>query len=201
MGIGHNQARKQPKQQSLLPNPYAKFNRFTFGGNLRNTRKGRTFRPLSLKHPVHLVFKVERKKIRRGLRSYRGFAVCTLTLKKYAKRFAVKIEQQAICGDHIHVLARFTHRSWGQHFMRVVAGQIAQTFKNEGFWVTGTRSMWKHRPFSRVVFGERARKIARDYVRLNRLESEGRIPYRKERLKGLTEMERRLVEKGDRYPD
>ncbi len=49
--------------------------------------------------------------------------------------------------------------------------------------------LWRHRPFSRVVRGWRAYKIVRDYIQLNEKEALGQIPYRKERLKGLSNSE------------
>lgn len=101
-------------------------NRFAHGGVLRNLRAGRGARPLSTKSAVHLVFKTDKSKLRKGLRSPVVFQICQRTIKKFSKRFFIKIEQLAICDDHIHALIRLTKRSLGQHFFRVVAGQIAQ---------------------------------------------------------------------------
>ncbi|MBC7742245.1 MAG: hypothetical protein H7061_08610, partial [Bdellovibrionaceae bacterium] len=72
------------------------------GGILRNKRRGRKARPLTAKAPVHLVFKIDRRKIKKGFRSPLGFAICNQVIKRYAKRFFVKIDQLAINGDHIH---------------------------------------------------------------------------------------------------
>ncbi len=52
--------------------------------------------------------------------------------------------------------------------------------------------LWRHRPFSRVVRG-RAYKIVRDYIQLNEKEALGQIPYRKERLKGLSNSEWQIL--------
>ena len=53
--------------------------------------------------------------------------------------------------------------------------------------------LWRHRPFSRVVRGWRAYKIVRDYIQLNEKEALGQIPYRKERLKGLSNSEWQIL--------
>ncbi len=159
------------------------------GGDLRKKRRGRKARPLSTKQAIHLVLKIDRKKIKRGFRSPLGFVICNSVIKRYSKRFFVKIDQLAICGDHIHMIVKLSRRSFGQHFFRVVAGQIAQQMKNNGFWVTDTPSVWKVRPFTRVVRGWQAYKTALDYVRLNLKEAEGKIPYKKERLRGLSSAE------------
>ena len=178
--------------QFSIAKKYTK-NKYSFGGVLRNTRRGRKSRPLSTRSAIHLVFKVDKTKIRKGLRSLIGFKICQKTIKTYSKRFFVKIEQLAICGDHIHILVRFSKRSLGKYFFRVVAGQIAQEFKNNGLWVTDTQSIWKYRPFTRVVFGAKAFEIAKNYVRLNEQEAKGKIPYRKERLRGLTPEEWKIL--------
>jgi REP element-mobilizing transposase RayT len=108
--------------------------------------------------------------------------------------FFVHVEQISIQGDHIHILIRTHRRSQFHYFFRVVAGQIAQVFEKEGLlMMTDTpgrprtkRSLWMYRPFSRVVRGWRAYWIVRDYIQLNEKEALGVIPYRKERLKGLS---------------
>jgi REP element-mobilizing transposase RayT len=176
-------------------------NRYAHGGELRKTRAGRGSRPLSTISSLHLVFKANRHMMRLGYRSPLGFKICNSVIKRYAKRFFVKIEELAICSEHIHLSVRFSKRSLGQHFLRVVAGQIAQQMKKNGLKVTDTpkkgirkkRSLWKHRVFSRVTRGWRDGVHMMLYVRLNRKEAEKKIPYRKERLKGLSSEEWELL--------
>ena len=142
---------------------------------------------------MHVVFKAEIKNLKSGLRSPKGFTICQAILKRYAKYFHIKIEQQAVCRDHIHLLIRVQRRSLAQHFFRVVAGQIAQKFEYEKLNVTDTLSIWRHRPFTRVVKGLRAWVTARDYVKLNEFEATGRIRYSPERLRGLSSAEWELL--------
>jgi hypothetical protein len=59
---------------------------------------------------------------------------------------------------------------------------------DKSFSAEGT-GLWKYRPFSRVVRGYKAYRIVRDYVQLNEKEITGQIPYRKQRLKGLSSSE------------
>ncbi len=211
MSIGHTTIKKFELRND----------KYRSGGILRNRRDGRLARPLSIKSPIHVVFKAERKNLKRGLRSPAGFQVCSEVIKKYAYRFHIKIESQAICGDHIHMVIRLKKRSLAQNFFRVVAGQIAQKFENQGFVVTDTptrgqhnqsaktpqirtkslkqlllsqkRRVWKLRPFTRIVFGWRALRTVIAYVRLNEKEAQGKIPYRKERLRGLSIAEWALI--------
>jgi hypothetical protein len=54
---------------------------------------------------------------------------------------------------------------------------------------TGLRKgtgLWKYRPFTRVVRGWKAYQVVRSYIRLNEKEARGEIPYRKQRLRGLS---------------
>ena len=171
--------------------------RYSHGGVLRQLRKGRGVRPLSTKEPLHVVFKVNHLRLRSySLRSAQSFSLTHKIIKKYSLRFRVKIEQLSIQKDHIHILIRAPRRSQFQYFFRVVAGQIAQRFEHEGLFrkVTDTpttqpkkgTSLWKLRPFSRVVRGFRAYKIVCDYIRLNELEVLDKIQYQKNRLRGLS---------------
>jgi putative transposase len=216
MGTAH----QKPRQQNFAFAQSKSEHRFSHGGVLFQRRSGRKARPLSSRDHLHLVFKARKDRLRSGsLRSSQNFKLIYEILRKYAKRFFVKVEQVSIQGDHIHLLIRTSRRSYFHFFFRVVAGQIAQRFEQEAHLRAppkneaplkappnndslrdpsiksravidtptqqGTR-LWKYRPFSRVVRGWRAYKIVRDYIQLNEKEVRGEIPYRKERLKGLS---------------
>ncbi|QDK44483.1 hypothetical protein DOM22_04575 [Bdellovibrio sp. ZAP7] len=174
------------KQQTFLPLKTHWKHRHCHGGILRKSSKGRGARPLSTKDPIHLVFKVNKTAVKKGLRHPRNFLVLTRVLRKYAFKFYVKVEQFSVQHDHIHLLVRGGHRSQLQSFLRVLAGQFAQrltdTFdtKNDG------PKVWRYRPFSRVVKGYKAYRIVRDYIQLNECEANGR-PYSKTRLRGLSQ--------------
>ena len=167
--------------------------RYTHGGLLRKRRNGRKSRPLSTKDPIHLVFKAERKNLKIGFRSQVGFRICHQVIRKFGSKFFVKIEQISICGDHIHLLVRLGKRSLGLNFFRVVAGQIAQIYKEGGYLVTDTQRLWKFRPFTRVVSGFKPYQIVRDYIQLNEMEARGNFSYKKNRLKGLSTAEWELL--------
>lgn len=158
MGIGHSF-----KQQS-----FSKINgqhRFQAGGVLRNKRKGRKQRPLSTKHPIHIVFKINKTCLKsRSLRAPKVFSLVLKIIEKYALDFAIKVEQLSIQNDHIHILVRMSRRAHIQNFFRVVPGQIAQISlirglmhesdeRVSGVTVTDTPKLWKYRPFTRVVIG------------------------------------------------
>ena len=167
--------------------------RLQAGGTLRNQSAGRGVRPLSSKHALHVVFKLSIEAHRRGLRHPLTYSLVRAVITQYARRFFVKLEQVSIQGDHIHLLIRASRRSLFHNFFRVVAGQIAQR-------VTGTSTkgkkrpkFWKYRPFSRVVESWRGLLTVRDYIRLNESEALGLAPYRKQRLRGMTSQEIKLL--------
>jgi len=188
MGIGHK------KQFSFFKTDWQHF--LCHGGSLRQKRKGRGMRPLSTKEPLHVVFKVNKSILRhKSLRSYSCFFLINKLIEKYSQYFHVKIEQISIQADHVHLLLRTSRRSQFHNFFRVLSGQIAQRFKKAGLLknVTDTpnshkveQSLWKYRPFSRVIRGYKAYKTARNYIQLNEKEALQEIPYQKNRLRGLS---------------
>ena len=192
-GIGH------PKDQQFKFKSLHFKQNLSHGGSLRRKRKGRGFRPLSSRNPIHLVLKVNRTELRhRSLRSLNGFKLIHLILKKYAHHFHVRVEQVSIQHDHIHFLIRTTHRFSSQNFFRVLSGQIAQCFQKYGLTVSkqitnvtdtlkSQKKFWVHRPFTRVVIGFKAYKIVSNYIQLNEKEVTGVIKYYSLRLRGLSE--------------
>ena len=126
-GCGHMQ-----KQQKF---DFEKINwkfRFSHGGILRNSRKGRGQRPLSGKEPIHLVIKANKECLYGGFRSHRRYFLIQKIVDRYARKFFVKIEQISIQNDHVHFLIRASRRTQYQKFFKVVCGQIAQQFQKQG---------------------------------------------------------------------
>ena len=124
VGIGHRQ-----KQQSFFKSNSK--HRFCHGGTLRQQRAGRGMRPLSSKEPIHVVFKVNRLRLRFGLRSSQSQKLAFEIIRQYSKKFFVRIDQISLQNDHCHLLVRATRRTHFHHFFRVTAGQIAQRFEKK----------------------------------------------------------------------
>ncbi|WP_413575901.1 transposase [Bdellovibrio sp. HCB290] len=173
---------RQSRQQTFT----TIYNNLSYGGTLRRSSKGRGARPLSSKDPIHLVFKVNKFVVKRGLRSPRNFALMTALMKKYSAKFYVGVEQFSIQRDHVHILLRGSRRSRIQSFLRVVAGQFAQTLTDTFTKRREGASVWLYRPFTRVVKGYKGYQTVRNYIQLNEKEALGR-PYSKTRLRGLSE--------------
>jgi putative transposase len=117
------------------------------GGSLRNQRAGRGSRSLSTKEPLHVVFKVNRDRLKHGgLRHGVTYTLIHQIIRRYAKRFFVKVEQVSIQGDHAHLLVRAPRRAKFHHFFRVVAGQIAQRLEQEGLLAVHSAGSRKSAP-------------------------------------------------------
>ncbi len=109
-----------------------------------------------------------------------------MLLGKYSKKFFVKVEQVSINADRIHLLLRGSKCTLIQHFLRVFAGQVAQTLTGTFRRKQDGPGIWRARPWTRVVRGYKPYVVLRNYIRLNLLEASGQRPYRKERLRGLS---------------
>lgn len=121
----------QGHQLSLIK-PFAKTS-LNHGGELRKRRSGRRQRPLSTKESLHVVFKINKNRLRsRTLRSVQAFQLTQKIIRLYSLKFYIRVEQISIQNDHCHLLVRTTRRSHFHNFFRVTAGQMAQVFEKEG---------------------------------------------------------------------
>ncbi len=82
--------------------------------------------------------------------------------------------------DPIHVVFKINKVLYPQ----LQAGTYTPTATNRK--LKRRKSLWRYRPFSRVVKGYRAYVIVRDYIQLNEQEILGKISYQKNRLRGLS---------------
>lgn len=154
-----------------------------FGGSLLRNKKNRTARPLSAKHPLHIVLKSSQASGAWGFLQPRNRKVIERTLKQMTKRYGVRLIEVGICQNHFHLLVRFQSRRLLIHFLRVVTGTMVRR-------ICGKQKLAKRffdfRPFSRIVESFRGYKIAKDYVFLNHLEGLGIIPYQQSRTRGIS---------------
>src|SRR6202021_2826708 len=93
------------RQQDLFSTNWK--HRDCHGGMLRNKKLGRFARPLSTKHPHHLVLKSNYKRLRRPA----NFARIQELIRKYATKFYIRVEQVSIQSDHVHLLIRGKRRA------------------------------------------------------------------------------------------
>lgn len=75
------------------------------GGDL-SIRRRKSKRHLTIKNPFHVTLRSEYATGKRSLLRHKNMIY--KVLHKASRRFGVKIYQQAICGNHIHLLVRAT---------------------------------------------------------------------------------------------
>ena len=192
---------KKPKQYSFL-NKQTQF----FGGALLEGKR-KLFRPLSSKDSIHFVLRSSWATGRDSFLALRNKKAIDHIIKKWAQKFGVKIYEQAITSNHIHLLLMITNRRLYRAFIKAVAGLIAShVMGQQSFWLFSksrrlsfagdgggeackesqnmttlktekSQGFWQFRPFSRVVNWGRDFKTCTSYLKQNVLEALGFIPY------------------------
>ena len=116
---------KSPKQLSLLKAPSRKREH---GGSLTVGQR-RSRRPLDLKQSLHVTLKSHCAFGGRCL--FRHKKMIRSVLLRSAQRFNIRIYNQAIASNHIHLSIRGKTREDIQNFFRVFAGHTAQQILKE----------------------------------------------------------------------
>lgn len=176
-------------QQSLYFKTKANYRR-EHGGDL-SIRRRKSKRHLTIKNPFHVTLRSDFAKGKRSLLRHKNMIY--KVLHKASRRFGVKIYQQAICGNHIHLLVRGRQRFAIQNFFRVVAGHIAQKILElypisdlerkrgnalaKGVKMKYQRKFWGALLYSRMVRWGRDYSNVVNYIERNVLEALGWIPY------------------------
>jgi hypothetical protein len=172
--------RSKSKQFSLLKSaPKA------YGGELRNTRKGRAqARPLDTRNTMHLVLRSSKAQGEWGFWRVNHKAAIARIVSYFARKNGIKILSLANVGNHLHIHLKLSNRFTYSAFIRAITSSI--TMK-----ITGCSKLeplkthqlldanapcrfWDYRPFTRVIVGGlRALKYMKDYMFVNQLEGLG----------------------------
>ena len=145
--------------------------RLEHGGDIGRGKRKES-RPFSSRRPAHVVLRSSRATGPWSLRRRANETAVTEEIEQAARRFGIKVYEQAILATHLHMLCRARRRKDLQNFLRVVGGRIAQR-------VTGARKgqpclgFWDELAYSRVVaWGPDFRNVRR-YVQQNQRETMG----------------------------
>ena len=160
-------------------------------GGALSVRRRKSKRPLTTRNPFHVTLRSELATGKRSLLRHKNLIY--KVLNKASRRFGIKIYQQAICGNHIHLLVRGRYRFAIQNFFRVVAGHIAQKIlenqpllpnerirgnaQKNGKNTAYKRKFWGALLYSRMVRWGRDYSNVVNYIERNVLEAIGWIPY------------------------
>lgn len=157
-----------------------------FGGSLL-LGKRKTARPLSTRHPIHLVLKSCQKKVfNPSNRSLENL------IKSHAEKFDIQVYDLALNWSHIHLLIKLQHRTDYVKFIRsltsVLSLRIRAAQKNIG-------KIFTLRPFTRIVSWGRDFKRALSYQLLNQLEAFGIVNRREKKRQPPISVNRREKKK------
>jgi len=136
-----------------------------FGGSLL-VGKRKTRRPISTKHPIHLVLKTNGAKVFLPNQNW-----IQNLIRGECSRFGIKLYDFAPNWTHIHLLIRISKREDYIKFIRSLNSQIVlKLSKIKGEKMKG---LFNLRPYTKIISWGRQFKRTLDYQILNQIESIG----------------------------
>ncbi len=149
------------------------------GGEIRLGRR-KLARPIATRRPLHVVLRSSRARGAWSLRRREAERIVQHTLRRFSRRYTIKVYEFANSGNHVHILLRTKCRLGFQTFPRTFAGGTARL-------VTGAEKgravgrFWDFLSYSRVVEWGRDFQGVRAYLVQNELETIGLAPQRSRR--------------------
>lgn len=86
-------------------------------------------------------------------------------IRKFAKKFQVKIYAHSFNGNHVHLIIRLYHRDSYSKFIRAISSRISS--------IAGFKKAFTLRPYTRFIKWGRDLKRALSYIDINRLQADG----------------------------
>ena len=124
------------------------------GSKAKGKRKGA--RPLSTKHPIHLILKTIGP-----FQLLRNTRIVEQTIKKYAKKFGITIYEIAVQADHLHLSFKAPNRELYQRWIRAITSVLALKI---------AKLKWSLPPFTRIGTWGRDFKRLTKYIQRNKTE-------------------------------
>lgn len=143
-----------------------------FGGSLL-TGKRKTKRPLSTKHPLHLIL----KSCEKGIFNPSNKSLEKL-IKSQAQKFNIKIYDLALNWSHIHMAIRIKSREHYIGFIKSLTSILAQKVRHSR---PQLKEIFHLRPFTRILTWGRDFKTVLNYQTLNQLEALGLVNRKKKK--------------------
>ena len=137
-----------------------------FGGTLLEGKR-KTRRPISTKHPLHVIL----KSLVRGVFKPHNTSLDHL-IRSQAKKFNIDIYDLALNWNHIHMVLRVYNRKNYVRFIRSLTSILAEKIRAVR---PDLEEIFTLRPFSRVVSWGRDFKYVLAYQVLNQLEAWGLV--------------------------
>jgi REP element-mobilizing transposase RayT len=169
--------KQKSKQFQLLPKTEMKSAK-SFGGILRNTRKGRQGpRPLATKTSMHLVLRSSKATGKWALNYGNNHQRIREIFWKFSKKYGVKIHSLANVGNHLHIHMQLSSRHTYKKFICAVSSAVVMqiTKAKAGFAQKNSKyeRFWDYRPFTRILQTWSEFLRLKDYVAINKFEGLG----------------------------
>jgi len=133
----------------------------------------------SIKHSEHLVLRARLP----VLRLKKNKAIISALLFEISERFRVRIYNNSLNSNHIHLLVKAKTQKDLHDFLRVLAGQIAQRITGAVRGKKNRFSFWLKPAWKRIVHWGRDFLHLNRYIYQNQLESLGLIAYQPRKRK------------------
>ncbi|MGE4130718.1 MAG: hypothetical protein AB7F86_03725 [Bdellovibrionales bacterium] len=133
--------------------------------------KRKVERPLSRRHPMHLILKSKRHDLRKNERAIQE------QWSILGRRLGIKTYRLVVVSDHIHAVVVIQSRACYRKFVSGFTGWLARRFQIQ----------FRTSPATRIVEWGRAFKTLLKYVKLNEWEALGYIDYQPMRTRNLPE--------------
>jgi REP element-mobilizing transposase RayT len=146
-----------------------------FGGALLKNSHAKSKRPWSPKASMHVVLKAREYKLKHCDRRVEKI------IERQAAKQCIKIYSLQNVGNHIHIVIKSRNKESLSNFLRAVCGLIAQT----------TKVTWVQRPFTRLIRWGKAYRTLKNYMTINRYESQG---YTRRQARFMLEMDLGLID-------
>jgi REP element-mobilizing transposase RayT len=164
-----------------------------YGGELRNTRKGREGpRPLATKYTMHFVLRSSNATKDWSFKKPKNEQKIKQIVERFADKYGVKVFSLGNAGNHLHFHIKLSNRYTYRAFVRSITGAIATAVTGSSrvnplkqillsrerpsggrLSSTASKGFWDYRPFTRVVQSLRAYLNLKDYIEINQLEGFG----------------------------
>lgn len=132
-----------------------------------------------MKHSEHLVLRARLP----VLRLKRNQMVLSALLFEMSERFGVRIYNNSLNSNHIHLSVKAKNQKDLHDFLRVFAGQIAQRITGAVRGKKNRLSFWLKPAWKRIVHWGRDFLNLNQYIYQNQLESLGLIAYQSRKRK------------------
>jgi REP element-mobilizing transposase RayT len=134
-----------------------------FGGSLL-TGKRKCRRPLSTKHPIHLILKTGRAKLFHPANND-----LVKIIKSDAQKFGVKIYDVAVNWSHIHLLIQLPSRDAYNRFIRSITSRLVAYFERKSGW--NLKGLFDLRPYTRILTWGKQMITVLNYSQMNKIEA------------------------------